>query len=162
MNTPKLGDKTNILLFGETGNWKYSLGNKIQWYNTFYESSDVKSETKITYGCRGTGVNKDIFIFDTPNLQDTSGDDKEHMIQMVNYIKKQKQLNAIIVVFKFQQVWFPYNMQTMLKLFCNIFPMKDPWKHIVLIFTNAFSRRGALTQEQKEKRLRRYFQNLKK
>lgn len=81
---------------------------------------------------------------------------------MVNYIKEKKQLNAIIVVFNFQQVRFPYNIQTMLKLFCNIFPMKDAGTHIALIFTNSFSKRGALTQEQKDKKLEKVFPEFKK
>ena len=46
-------------------------------------------------------------------------EDKKHMIQLVEYIRQHKELNAILVVFNFQQVRFPYNMQTMLKLFCK-------------------------------------------
>lgn len=53
MNTPAPGGTTNILLFGETGNGKSSLGNQILGYNAFSVSSDVKSETKTTFGKRG-------------------------------------------------------------------------------------------------------------
>ena len=140
---------TNILLFGETGNGKSSLGNFLLGNNVFKVSADVKAETKVTFGREGVGDSKDLFVIDTPGLQDTEGADRAHMIQLIQYVKEHKELNAIVVVFNYQQVRFPYNIQTMLKLFCNIFPMKDVGKHIALVFTNAFTRRGFLTNEQK-------------
>ena len=139
----------NILLFGETGNGKSTLGNHLLGDNVFRVSDDLKSETKLTFGRQGKGNSSDIFVIDTPGLQDSEGADKEHMIQLVQYVKEHKELNAIIVVFNYQQVRFPYNIQTMLKLFCNIFPMKSVGKHIGLVFTNSFTKRGALTNEQK-------------
>ena len=143
----------NILLFGETGNGKSSLGNELLGYNSFTVSDDVKSETKLTFGRRGKDENSNLFVIDTPGLQDSSGADKQHMIQLVEYVKEHKELNAIIVVFNYQQVRFPYNIQTMLKLFCNIFPMKEVGKHIGLVFTNSFTSRGKLTQEKKQAKL---------
>lgn len=140
---------TNILLFGETGNGKSSLGNFLLGNNVFKVSADIKSETKVTFGREGVGDSKDIFVIDTPGLQDYEGTDRAHMIQLIEYVKEHKELNAIIIVFNYQQVRFPYNIQTMLKLFCNIFPTKDVGKHIALVFTNAFTRRGFLTNEQK-------------
>ena len=140
---------TNILLFGETGNGKSSLANILLKRNVFKVSNDTKSETKVTFGKQGTGDASDLFVIDTPGLQDYEGSDRAHMIQLIQYVKEHKELNAIIVVFNYQQVRFPYNIQTMLKLFCNIFPMKDVGKHIALVFTNAFTRKGFLTNEQK-------------
>ena len=149
MATTTPGKLVNILLFGETGNGKSTLGNTLLGENAFKVSDDVKAETKLTYGRQGTGNCSDFFVIDTPGLQDTEGADKEHMIQLVRYVKDHKELNAILVVFNYQQVRFPYNIQTMIKLFCNIFPMKDVGKHIALVFTNSFTKRGVLTNEQK-------------
>jgi tRNA U34 5-carboxymethylaminomethyl modifying GTPase MnmE/TrmE len=140
---------TNILLFGETGNGKSSLVNCLLGDNVFKVSADVKAETKVTFGREGKGDSSDLFVIDTPGLQDTEGADRMHMIQLIQYVKEHKELNAIIVVFNYQQVRFPYNIQTMLKLFCNIFPMKDVGKHIALVFTKSFTKRGILTNEQK-------------
>jgi len=149
MNQRNLGKLVNILVFGETGNGKSTLANHLLGYDAFKVSDDVKAETKVTFGRQGKGDSSDLFVIDTPGLQDTEGADKEHMIQLVQYVKNHKELNAIIVVFNYQQMRFPYNIQTMLKLFCNIFPMKAVGKHIGLVFTNSFTKRGVLTGDQK-------------
>ena len=149
MNQRNLGKLVNILVFGETGNGKSTLANHLLGYDAFKVSDDVKAETKVTFGRQGKGDSSDLFVIDTPGLQDTEGADKEHMIQLVQYVKNHKELNAIIVVFNYQQVRFPYNIQTMLKLFCNIFPMKAVGKHIGLVFTNSFTKRGLLTGDKK-------------
>ena len=154
--------QTNILLFGETGNGKSSLGNTLLGIDAFRVSADIKSETKVTFGRKGVGANSNLFVIDTPGLQDSSGADKQHMIQLVQYIKEHKELNAIIVVFNYQQVRFPYNIQTMLKLFCNIFPMKDVGDHIALVFTNSFTKRGLLNQEQKYEKLQKILPEFKR
>ena len=147
--TPTPDKPVSILLFGETGNGKSTLGNQLLGDSAFKVSADVHSETKLTYGRQGKDENSFLYIIDTPGLQDSNGADKQHMIQLVQFVKQHKELNAIIVVFNYQQVRFPYNIQTMLKLFCNIFPMKDIGRHLALVFTNSFTKRGTLTQEQK-------------
>ena len=103
-----------------------------------------------------------MFVIDTPGLQDTTGDEKQYMIQLVQYIKDHKQLNAILLVLNYQQVRFPYYFQIMLKLISNIFPMKDVGNHIALIFTNAFTKRGHLTPEQKHSKLEKALPEFKR
>jgi len=152
----------NLLLFGETGNGKSTLGNQILGFDAFRVSADIKCETKVTFGRKGVGENANLFVIDTPGLQDSAGTDKQHMIQLVQYIKEHKELNAILVVFNYQQVRFPYNIQTMLKLFCNIFPMKEVGNHIALIFTNSFTRRGQLTPELKHSKIEKVLPEFKR
>lgn len=152
----------NFLIFGETGNGKSSLGNQLLGLDAFKVSADIKSETKVTFGRNGTGENANLFVIDTPGLQDSTGADKQHMIQLVQYIKEHRELNAILVVFNYHQVRFPYNIQTMLKLFCNIFPMKEVGNHIALIFTNSYSKRGILTPEQKHAKIEKILPEFKR
>jgi len=61
------------------------LGNFILGKQIFPVSDDPESETKETKGEYGDGENSNIFVIDTPGLQDTKGSDKEHLTQMVNY-----------------------------------------------------------------------------
>ena len=153
---------TNIILLGETGNGKSTLGNEILGYNAFKVGNDIGSGTQITIGKKGKGDNANFFVIDTPGLPDSNELDKEQMIQLVEYVKEHKELNAIIIVLNYQQVRFPYNIQTMLKLFCNIFKTEDIGSHIAFIFTNSFTKRGKLTQEQKFSKFEKIFPAFKK
>ena len=49
--------RVTILIFGETGNGKSSLGNTLLGLNAFKVSNDTKNETKETYGKNGIGEN---------------------------------------------------------------------------------------------------------
>ena len=62
--------------------------------NKFTISDNPESETKNTIGA--LGENNNVYIIDTPGLQDSHGTDLEHLIQMVDYIKSIKELNAIM------------------------------------------------------------------
>jgi len=51
----KKSDLTNILLFGEAGNGKSSLGNQLLGLDAFRVNSNFSSKTKLTFGKRGKG-----------------------------------------------------------------------------------------------------------
>jgi len=67
-------EKICFVLFGETGHGKSTLGNFLLGNNVFNVSADVKSETKVTFGRQGTGDSSDLFVIDTPGLQDRAYD----------------------------------------------------------------------------------------
>ena len=127
-----------LLLVGETGNGKSSLGNFILNRKVFSVSDNPQAETKITRGEYGIGDTKDIFVIDTPGLQDSEGADKEHLVQMVEYIKKNPGLQAIFIIFNFHQPRFPLYIQTLIKLLCNIFPGADFWSHVGLVWSKFY------------------------
>ena len=97
-----------------------------------------KAETKITRGEYGINNTKDIFVIDTPGLQDSEGADKEHLVQMVDYIKNNPGLQAIIIVFNFHQPRLALYIKTLIKLLCNIFPGANFWSHVGLAWTKFY------------------------
>jgi hypothetical protein len=127
-----------LLLVGETGNGKSSLGNFILNRKVFSVSDNPKAETKITRGEYGIDNTKDIFVIDTPGLQDSEGADKEHLVQMVDYIKKNPGLQAILIVFNFHQPRLALYIKTLIKLLCNIFPGANFWSHVGLVWTKFY------------------------
>lgn len=110
-----------LLLVGETGNGKSSLGNFILNRKVFSVSDNPKDETKITRGEYGIDDTKGIFVIGTPGLQDSEGADKEHLLQMIDYIKKNPGLQAILIVFNFHQPRLALYIKTLIKLLCSIY-----------------------------------------
>ena len=104
----------------------------------FSVSDNPKAETKITRGEYGIDKTKDIFVIDTPGLQDSEGADKEHLVQMVDYIKNNPGLQAIIIVFNFHQPRLALYIKTLIKLLCNIFPGANFWSHVGLVWTKFY------------------------
>ena len=61
--------KAKLVILGDTGDGKSSLGNYIlNLKDRFRVSDDPDSETKETLGYSGSNVAEDIFVIDTPGL----------------------------------------------------------------------------------------------
>lgn len=89
-------------------------------------------------------------MIDTPGLQDSEGTDKKHLIQLIQNVKQQKQLQAVLIIFNFHQSRFPLNIKTMIKLLCTTFPQTDFWNHVGLVFTRFFDN---LKENQKRQKI---------
>ncbi|KAG4085980.1 P-loop containing nucleoside triphosphate hydrolase protein [Neocallimastix lanati (nom. inval.)] len=127
-----------LILIGETGVGKSNLGNFILEKQVFKVSDDPNSETKITQGDHGDGERSDIFVIDTPGLQDAQGTDKEHLTQMIDYIKANPGLQGIVVVINYQQPRLALHIKTILQILCNVFPSSSFWSHVAIVWTKFF------------------------
>ncbi|KAG4085982.1 P-loop containing nucleoside triphosphate hydrolase protein [Neocallimastix lanati (nom. inval.)] len=146
----------SLILLGETGNGKSSLGNFILNKQVFSVSDNPESETKETKGEKGDGDNAGIFVIDTPGLQDAEGTDRQHLIQMVEYIKSHPGLQGIILVFNYHQDRFPLNVKTIIQLLCNMFPCPTIWSNVALVWTKYYYFLPKEVKQQKEVKIRRY------
>ncbi len=144
-------NKSTILLFGQTGVGKSSLGNiLLNDQNAFKISDKPESETKITLG--KLNENEDIFVIDTPGCQDSEGKDKEHYNQMIEYIKSQNDLKVILLVYNYCENEEKNNLnksnKTNLEMINNIFKDIDIGNHLGVFFTHFYSKE---TDEQTKK-----------
>lgn len=144
--------KTSILILGETGNGKSSLGNFILNREIFKTSNNPSSETKKPNGQYGIGETKDIFVIDTPGLQDPEGKDKSQFEQLLKFTKQQSHLQAIIITFDYNSDRFALHIKEMIRLFCKAFPHKTFFEHVAIVWTKYYS---YLTNSQKMKRFRK-------
>ena len=134
-------NKESILLFGETGVGKSSLGNLILEVPDAFQISDKPdSETKNTIG--KFNQNKDIYVIDTPGIQDSEGKDKEHLKQMIEFIQSHKDLKAILLVFNFceneEKNGLSKTNKINLEIISKIFKDIEIGKHIGIFFTHFF------------------------
>ena len=97
--------KTSIITLGETGCGKSSFCNTLFASKRFKVGHSLDSETEIVEGKYGENEYSDIFIIDTPGLNDSEGEqkDKENAEKMKEYIKKNPRIKGILMVFNFNE-----------------------------------------------------------
>lgn len=127
-------NKTSILILGETGNRKSSLGNFIlNRKNAFTTSNNTKSETKETSGKYGITDTKNIFVIDTPGLLDPEGKEKIQFENLLIYSKKQTHLQSVVIVFHYNYDRFAEHIKNMIRLLFKAFPQDNFFEQVALV-----------------------------
>ena len=137
--------KNGFILGGKTGAGKSTLLNAIIGQEIAIvkkDSSSVTQETTVYYYKLKSG--KMITILDTPGLMDTNSIkdpnvDNIHLDEIRKKVFEENvQVKGIIFLVNFQSERFDRSEQEALINYNRIFPLKDFWKHIIVVFTHYF------------------------
>jgi len=137
--------ENGFILIGKTGVGKTSLLNLLYGEDIGKVGHSSFSETKKSnYYCIKEKIKNDYIYFcivDTPGLYDTDGliaDDRQK-IEIINLISKNKiKIKGLLFLSNFQNERFDASEQLSLIEYNHLFPMKDFWERIILIFTHYY------------------------
>ena len=147
----------SLLILGATGDGKSQLGNFIlNNPKAFKVSDDIYSETKETRGDFGINGAENLFVIDTPGINDTEGKDKEYLEQMAEYVKKHNSLHSIIIVLNFEVDRLAIYLQDMLTIFIKMFPIPNFWDHVSFVFTHYYSAMQKKNEAKKDLKIEKF------
>jgi hypothetical protein len=153
-------DISSIIVLGETGTGKSSFCNNLCIEPKCVVGEGLNSETERVQGIRCEGIYDDIFIIDTPGLNDSNGSeqDAQNINTMNEYIRKNPRIKGIIILLKFTDNRITGSVKDSLKAFADMFPMNEFWSHVIFILSHFY----ANTPEEKERRKEKLLRNYKK
>ena len=126
---------TKIVLLGETGVGKSSLGNHIIGREEFIKQGSAKIEGKISE----RELYKDIYIIDTPSFQDTNLEDEKFLEELRNEFKdKNAGIRTICILINFCNPRLMPYIKRQIHIYCLLFMIEDFWEHVAIVFTKAF------------------------
>ncbi|GAB1223909.1 hypothetical protein ENUP19_0165G0004 [Entamoeba nuttalli] len=130
--------QTKLLLIGETGNGKSSLGNFILKKNVFEVGDSPNSETREVVGEKGEGDRSDLIVIDTPSLQESKEFNEKFLNDIVGYVKEQGGINGIVIVLNYNTNRISNNIKIMIQIMSKIFPSHDFLKHICIVWNKCY------------------------
>ena len=150
----------NILLIGETGTGKSSLGNFLLGEDIFKVSDDPLSGTKKITGKQNKIDN--IFVIDTPGYQDSDGDDRKNFKDILEYFCKNKKLELLLMTLNYKSPRLPFTIINLIKFLCHAFP-KKLCNHIGFVFTHyhdEYEKETCKTKDSKENKKKKYISKI--
>ena len=165
-NFNSLYNTKNILLIGETGQGKSTLGNYILDEDIFVTSDNHDACTqdfKIGTSSKLPGI----CVIDSPGLNDRKRPDSYILNNLANFLKNNiKNLHLILLTVKYDNPRISSTVEKMIKKLCEIFP-KNLVYHIIIVFTNYDNERETkimeikkLKKDPRESRLIQYSQEI--
>ena len=151
---------SSIIILGETGTGKSTFINNLCQMPKCKIGLGLDSETKEVMGINCEGEYKDIFMIDTPGLNDSNGEkqDERNINLMNNFIKNNPRIKGIIILLKFTDNKLTGSIKKSLKIFYDMFPMNNFWSHVIIIFSYYYD----INQEEKINRKNKLIQNYEK
>ena len=137
--------ENGFILLGKTGVGKTSLLNILVNNEVGKVGHSSKSETKVSnFYCYKEIINNELIyycIIDTPGLYDTNGveADINQKKDIQNLIAKEKiKIKGILFLSNFQNERFDFSEQKTLIEYNALFPMKEFWKRLIIVFTHYY------------------------
>ena len=129
------------VVLGETGKGKSSFLNaalKIHGVNqTLKADGHGEGCTKILNVCKPISIDNDKYFFiDTPGLNNEDLDKKTKEALRYQATNQNNRISAILICLHIDDKRFCTSVREMLKEFMNCFPLKDFWKHVLIIRTH--------------------------
>ena len=151
-------DISSIIVLGETGTGKSSFCNNLCIEPKCVVGEGLNSETERVQGIRCEGIYNDIFIIDTPGLNDSNGSeqDAQNINTMNEYIRQNPRIKGIIILLKFTDNRITGSVKDSLKAFADMFPMNEFWSHVIFILSHFYANTPEEKERRKEKLLRNY------
>ena len=133
--------KNTFILLGNTGNGKSSLTNLL-CKSKAKVSSEKKSMTQKADSYFGKLDSNNYFcVIDTPGFSDSEGKDSENYETIKNYLIDSKLLiKGIYIICNFQDERFNEAEQKSVKAISDLFPLKNFWNYVTIIFTHYFNK----------------------
>ena len=159
--------ENGFILIGKTGTGKTSLLNVLYGEDVGKVGYTTKSETKTTnYYCIKEKIGDKNFYFciiDTPGLFDVNGEEaddnqKKEIIKLIS--KKKIKIKGLLFLANFQNERFDASEQLSLIQYNSIFPLKDFWKHLIIIFTHYYGDPDGDSKEEIQQRSKKVLSNI--
>ncbi|BFU18079.1 AIG1 family protein [Entamoeba histolytica HM-1:IMSS] len=139
MNLPEDKPKqTKLLLIGESGNGKSSVGNFILKKNVFEVSSSPNSQTRDAVRENGKGERSDLIVIDTPSLQESKEFNEKFLNDIVDIVQEQEGINGIVIVLNYNTNRISNNIKIMIEIMSKIFSSQDFLKHICIVWNKCY------------------------
>ena len=123
-----------ILLIGETGTGKSSLGNFIVGENVFEVSDKPEGCTKKLIE-KQSKIFKNIEVIDTAGYNDSKNFDKKNYENILEYLSNKKKLELILMTFNYQFPRLTNSNKNFIRFLSNAFP-KNICHHLAFAFTH--------------------------
>ena len=154
---------SSIIVLGETGTGKSTFCNNLCLQAKCAVGEGLNSETEKVQGIKCEGEYNDIFIIDTPGLNDSNGPEQDELNinKMNEYIRQNPRIKGIIILLKFTDNRLTGSVKKSLKRFCDMFPMNDFWNHVIFILSHFYANSPEEKQNRKKNLLKNYKQEIK-
>ena len=153
----KKAKENGFIFAGKTGTGKTTLLNVIFEKEVGIVEHSSKSGTSQSYAYYYKLDNGNyISIIDTPGLYDTSGDkniDNIHLQSLKNLVNKEGiNIKGIFFFMSFQVHKIDESDQNAIMKYCETFPVKNFWKHVMFIFSHYYGNGDLEKEEMKKER----------